>query len=199
MGQEQHGVERMVQGRKPIAGVAGHQPAAIDQEHDPLALVGLKGPARQLAPPRRRTPVEMARIVSLDVVAQPFKLVVRAQPARPPQPHGREPIAPRQHREPRDLVNVGINPNLGPERPGVLPSPEPQAAGDERVDLLEHISPAPFGHEAVGEAGLPPARHRDVKRGRLRREFVGNVVAQPQRPRAAGPGFRRENDVLGAR
>ena len=48
-------------------------------------------------------------------IAQPFKLVVRAQPARPPQPHGREPIAPCQHRESCHLMNVGINPNLGPQ------------------------------------------------------------------------------------
>ena len=86
MGQEQHRVERMVERRKPVAGIAGHQPSAIDQEDDPLALVVLKGPGCQLAPPGRRSPVDVARIVAFDVVAQPLKLVVRAQPARPPHP-----------------------------------------------------------------------------------------------------------------
>ena len=82
MRQQQHGVERMIQRREPAAGVARHHPAAIDQKHDPLALVVLEGANGQLAPAGRRAPVEMAWIIPFGVIAQSLELVVGPQPAR---------------------------------------------------------------------------------------------------------------------
>ena len=81
VGQQEHGVERMVQGREAPAGVAGHHPPAIDQEKDALALVVLEGANGQLSPPGRGPPVQVPRVVSLNVVAQPLELVVGTQPS----------------------------------------------------------------------------------------------------------------------
>ena len=82
MRQQQHGVQRMVERREPAAGVAGHHPAAVDQEEEPLALVELVGADGQLAAPRRGAPVHVPRLVPLDVVAEPLELVVGPQPPR---------------------------------------------------------------------------------------------------------------------
>ena len=84
VGEHQHGVEGVVERREPAAGVAGHHPAAVDQEDDPLALVGLVGPDGELPPAGGRLPVEVAGLVPLGVVAEPLELVVGPQPPRPP-------------------------------------------------------------------------------------------------------------------
>jgi hypothetical protein len=42
-------------------------------------------------------------------------------------------------------MNIGVDPDLGRDRPGILAIPEPEAAGDQSIDLLEGISSSFFG------------------------------------------------------
>src|SRR5262245_39170561 len=63
MREKEHCVEGMIQGRESIAGIAGHQAAAVDQEDDSLALVKLKGAAGELASACGGTPVDVSGII----------------------------------------------------------------------------------------------------------------------------------------
>ena len=132
-------LKRVVERREPAAGIAGHHPAAVDQEHQPLALVDLVGADGQLPPPGRRPPVHVPGLVPLDVVAEPLELVVGPELSRPPDAQCAEPVAAGQHRVSGDLADVGIDPDLGPRRPGDRPLPEPEPARDEGVDAARSV------------------------------------------------------------
>src|SRR5262245_11562493 len=98
MGQQKHGVERMIQRREAAAGVAGHHPPAVDQEVDTLALIMLVSPDREPATTRGGSPVEMSRVVSFAIIAQALELVVGSQPTRGAQPQYAQAVATGQHR-----------------------------------------------------------------------------------------------------
>ena len=145
VGQHQHRVEGVVERREPAAGVAGHHPAAVDQEHDPLALVRLVGPDGQLATAGGRLPVEVAGLVAVGVVAEPLELVVGPQPPRASDADGAQLVAAGQQGISADLANVGIDLDPGRDRPGHRPLPESQPAGDQGVDPLEFVAASPLG------------------------------------------------------
>ena len=94
-------------------------------------------------------------------------------------------------------MNVGINPNLGSQRPGALSPPETQPAGDEGVDLLEHVGSAPLGHEPVGEDGL--RRPGTVKSNAAGSAENSSGTSSRSRidPRAPARVFDHELDILG--
>ena len=117
--QQQHGVERMVQGREPAAGVAGHHPPAIDQEKDALALVVLVGRERSAfaAGPWPASPGAAGRLPRCSRAA------ARTRCPYPAVPDARRPSTLSRSRRASigvagNLADVGINPDLGPGRPG---------------------------------------------------------------------------------
>ena len=82
-------------------------------------------------------------------------------------------------------MDVGIDPNLGPERPGALPAPEPQPAGDQGVDLLEHVGAALLGDESVGEHRLAAAAARSTSNAAGSAENSSGTSSRSRSDRAA--------------
>ena len=106
--EHEHGVERMVQQGQP-GRLVGHQPSAVDEEHDLLALGGLVIADGELVPPGGRPPIDPLVVVVDRVVAEPLEFVVLADLPRPPHAQQAEPIGAGQQGVLVQLLQVGID------------------------------------------------------------------------------------------
>ena len=94
------------------AGFVGHQPAAVEQEDDPLALAGLKILDGQLEAAGGGPPVDVLVVVVERVVAEPLEIVFQADLPRPPHAHQAEAVGAGQDRVLGELLHVGIDVEL---------------------------------------------------------------------------------------
>ena len=110
--EHQHGVERMVE-QAEAGRLVGHHAAAIDQEDDPLALVGLEVLDGELVPPGGAAPVDVLVVVVERVVAEPLELVVLADSPRAAHAQQAEPVGAGQQGVFGQLLHVGIDVDVG--------------------------------------------------------------------------------------
>src|SRR5262252_6626691 len=89
-----------------------HQPAAIEQKDDPLALTGLKILDSELLPAGRSPPVDVLIIVVERVISQTLEVILQTDSPRPPHAHQAQPVRAGQNGIFRELLHVGINVQL---------------------------------------------------------------------------------------